>query len=109
MKVFTLYIGSPDPVPTVLRILCPHFDSFTLVNAQGVYHGEPEPTLMVYIATDDVEALIAAAQEIRAALHQTGLGICYGGHFHRCRAEDDVRSLRNKLFLEVRESIEIGA
>jgi len=54
----------------ITRILDAHFQSYTLVPAQGHWEGIAEPSLIAEIETDDRAQVDTAAQEIRTANHQ---------------------------------------
>lgn len=78
---------------TVLEVLRPRFECFTLQNGEGFFCGHSEPVLLVRIATEDGPALIGAAEELRCRLNQIDIGIEYSGRYnHCCRSSnaDDV-------------------
>ena len=102
MKLFTIHVGAASAFDAVLNVIYPRFDSFTILNGQGVFRGQSEPALLVHVATNDGLGVIAAAQAVRAALNQTGVGIEYDGLYYRCRENDDALELQQQLGREAR-------
>lgn len=51
------------------------FDSFTLIEARGYFRGASEQTLLIQVATDDLEQVRSLAFEIAVTHDQLGVGI----------------------------------
>jgi hypothetical protein len=86
--VRTLYVGSRDgnPFPAndrkdVMDAIASAFDSFTVTDAEGYYRGKCVATLVIKIATDDLQAITALAERIGRQLGQQSIGIETDGHF----------------------------
>lgn len=84
-----LHIGLnvPDKEPAiskdaVVEFLTSRFDSFTVSDALGVFHGEREPALVVGIAAD-TQRVMDAARDLRAKFGWEGVGIVIDGKYIR--------------------------
>ena len=66
----------------VVEFLASLFDSFTVVDALGIFRGEREPALVVGIATDP-QRVIDAAADLRAKFGWDGIGIVVNGAYTR--------------------------
>ena len=99
MRLFSLYVGTNQPGAKreILRFVGASFASFTLIQGEGFFRGAAEPVWVIKIATDDVQAVLATAAQIRAALDQDGVGIEHAGQYHRVTKDDPAAALR-RLF-----------
>jgi hypothetical protein len=86
--VRTLYVGSRDgnTFPAndrkdVLDAIASAFDSFTVTDAEGYYRGKYVATLVIKIATDDLQAITVLAERVGRQLGQQSVGIETDGHF----------------------------
>lgn len=85
---YTLFIGNTDERPftsqqraDIYRVVCAHFTSFTVLDAQGFYKGQPLPTLQVQVATKDRYSLSVLCQELGLYLQQKFIGLSDGQTF----------------------------
>jgi hypothetical protein len=101
MKLFTLYLGSLNgQAPTIESITAMvgrRFESFTLMEAHGVFRGASERMWLVRIATDGAEKILLLASELREQWKQDGVGIELAGSYLRVTAETDLRELTEAL------------
>ncbi len=81
-RVHSLYIGSGSSgtLPEedrrhVLKLCGASFPSFTSMNACGFFRGKSEDTLVIQVATDDVERVLNLARDIAVARDQLGVGL----------------------------------
>lgn len=64
MKLSTLCTGCANAFGTVLGIVCPRFESFTILQDEGVLSGEREPVLVAKIAAEDAATDFGAADAV---------------------------------------------
>ncbi len=96
LEIATLFIGlSGHNHPTtdgaqekVLEMLSERFPSFTITEGAGYFRGNKEKTLLVHIATEQPQEVVAAASLIREVLHQEGVGIGFRGRYFRATESD---------------------
>ena len=80
--VHVLYVGS-GPSGTlaaqdreqILELCGASFPSFTATDARGYFRGKSEDTLVIQVATDDVERVANLARDIAVARDQLGVGL----------------------------------
>jgi hypothetical protein len=90
-ELITLFIGlstpdggDPDSArTTAISLLGERFPSFTVTEGTGFFRGSKEPVLIAQIATTAPREVAEAAEIIRSALHQEGVGIAFRGLYHR--------------------------
>jgi hypothetical protein len=80
--VHSLYIGSgpsgtlPEEYRRQILELCgASFLSFTATDARGYFRGKSEDTLVIQVATDDVERVVNLARDIALSRDQLGVGL----------------------------------
>jgi len=96
LEIATLFIGlSGHKYPTtdgaqekVMEILSERFPSFTMTEGAGYFRGNKEKTLLVHIAIEQPQEVVAAASLIREVLQQEGVGIGFRGHYFRATESD---------------------
>ena len=78
----SLYVGSgptgnlsPGDRRRILDLCGEAFSSFTCIESRGYFRGRAEETLVIQVATSDVERLIALASDIAIAHEQQGIGL----------------------------------
>jgi len=78
----SLYIGSdptgilsPEDRHRILDLCGEAFSSFTCIEARGYFRGQAEETLVIQVATSDVERLLSLAGDIAIAHEQLGIGL----------------------------------
>ena len=88
LSAHTLYVGSRDGNAfstsdrnEVLDAIASAFDSFTVTDAEGYYRGKCVATLVIKIATDDLQAITELAERVGRQLGQQSVGIETDGHF----------------------------
>jgi len=80
--VHCLYIGSGssgalprEERQQILDLCGASFPSFTSMDARGYFRGKSEDTLVIQIATDDVERVLDLAREVAVARDQLAIGL----------------------------------
>jgi hypothetical protein len=68
-------ILSPEDRQRILDLCCESFSSFTCIEARGYFRGRAEETLVIQVATSDLERLVALARDIAIAHEQLGIGL----------------------------------
>lgn len=78
----SLYVGSgptgilsPEDRRRILDLCGEAFSSFTCIEARGYFRGRAEETLVIQVATSDVERLLSLAGDIAIAHEQLGIGL----------------------------------
>lgn len=78
----SLYVGSgptgilsPEDRRRILALCGDAFPSFTCMDARGYFRGHAEETLVIQVATSDVERLLSLAGDIGIAHEQLGIGL----------------------------------
>jgi hypothetical protein len=80
-KVHALYVAAPEQ--DVVAVVAERFEGFTVFTETGYYKGEPEPMVVVQVATDDGEAVIALGRTLRETFNQEGVGYVVDGVYRR--------------------------
>ena len=82
---YTLYLGSPNReafLPAdrqrALVLVTNRFPSFTTLNGECYFQGEPLPTLIIQIATKDRFSLSELCQELCVEFNQDWIGVSDG-------------------------------
>jgi hypothetical protein len=80
--IHSLYVGSgPSRILPeedrrhVLELCEASFPSFTSMDARGYFRGKSEDTLVIQVATDDVERVVNLARDIAVSRDQLGVGL----------------------------------
>ena len=97
MKLFTLYIGAGTS-GELASLLARHFESFTLIQGQGFFHGVSEPVWMAKVATANPLQVIEAAEEIRVKFAQDGVGIEFASKYFRVTKTDSASTLKELIY-----------
>ncbi len=78
----SLYVGSgptgilsPEDRRRILDLCGKAFSSFTCIEARGYFRGRAEETLVIQIATADVEQLLSLAGNLAITHEQLGVGL----------------------------------
>jgi hypothetical protein len=78
----SLYVGSdptgilsPEDRRRIFQLCGETFSSFTCIEARGYFRGRAEETLVIQVATSNVERLLALARDIAIAHQQLGIGL----------------------------------
>jgi hypothetical protein len=78
----SLYVGSgptgtlsPAERQRILDLCGGVFPSFTCIEAKGYFRGRPEETLVIQMATSDLDRLVALARDIAVDHQQLGVGL----------------------------------
>ena len=86
--VHSLYVGSRDggPFPNVDRqavidAVATSFDSFTVIDASGIFQGRDVATLVIKIATDDGTTIEELARSLGYLLNQQAIGLETAGRY----------------------------
>jgi hypothetical protein len=86
--VHSLYVGSRDGGPfsnddrqTVIDTAGASFDSFTIIDASGIYQGRDVATLVIKVATDDGTAVEELANTLGYLLNQQAVGLETAGRY----------------------------
>ena len=89
---YTLYLGSPNReafLPAdrqrALALVNNRFPSFTTLNGEGYFEGEPLPTLIIQIATKDRFSLSELCQELCVEFDQEWIGVSDGDLYRSVR------------------------
>ncbi len=96
MRMFTFYIGAGSE-EQIVSVLEQWFESFTLLQGQGVFRGQREGMWLVKLASADPVRVIQAAEELRFTFGQDGVGIEYAGRYFRVTAVDAATELKKLL------------
>lgn len=59
------------------HILSRNFEGYTLIPANGAYHGKPESSLVIDLDTKDKERVVSSARDIAKVNNQDSVGIAY--------------------------------
>jgi hypothetical protein len=59
------------------------FPSFTVQEAMGFFEGKSMPTLVIIIASSDLDPVFRVADELRTLMDQRGVGVEHGGLYLR--------------------------
>ena len=86
--VHSLYVGSRDggPFPNddrqaVIAAVSASFDSFTVIDASGIFQGRNVATLVIKVATDDRAAIEGLALSLGHRLGQQAIGLETAGRY----------------------------
>lgn len=110
---FTLFLGSPqnknrldeqDRLSAIHKIT-QKFDLFTLVNGQGMWNGQFEDTLIIHIATNDIQTIAELTHTLRSSLDQDGVSIQHGAHMIRATRTNTVTATSNTLLSLVNNNL----
>ena len=92
-RLHQLYICNKDDAqwdePALVKltkIINERFESYTILKGDGYFRLQPAPTLIVHIASDDTNAVIAIGNKLRLAFDQEGVGLVYDGLYRRILA-----------------------
>lgn len=80
-------VGPSVPKEAVVEFLMGQFESFTVIDALGVFHGEREPALVVGIAATDPQRVIKVAADLRTHFGWEGVGVVINGKYDRVTAD----------------------
>ncbi len=90
LQVYKLYIGLSQGNHAkavnrdqIIAIISRSIASFTVSDAQGIFRGKSEDTLLVTIAHVSCQYIKNLAYYLCVQLHQDGIGLEYDGHYHR--------------------------
>ena len=93
---YKLYVGlsqedTPEPIngDHVINWVAEQVDSFTVLTTQGFFRGHAEDTLVFSIAHEDMCFIFNLAHKLRVRLNQEGVGLEYGGSYHRMTQNND--------------------
>lgn len=88
VSFYSLYVGSRDggPFPNADRqivadAVMERFDCFTVVDADGFFHGRNVATLIIKIATDDRKSVGELARSLGHLLGQRAIGMETAGRY----------------------------
>ena len=86
--VHSLYVGSRDGGPfqnddrqAVIDAAAASFDSFTVIDASGIFQGRDVATLVIKVATDDRAAIEGLALSLGHLLGQQFIGLETAGRY----------------------------
>lgn len=95
-SIYRLYVGlsradTPETINSnpVIDWVAQRVDSFTVLTTQGFFRGYVEDMLVFTIAHGDRRFIVDLAHKLRARLNQDGIGLEYGGVYHRMTYADD--------------------
>ncbi len=80
-RLHRLYVAAPEC--EVVQIVSSHFENFTTYSENGHFRGESEPMVVVEIATNESERVIALGELLRAHCQQNGVGYAVDGVYSR--------------------------
>ena len=95
---YRLYVGLsqegiPEPIDgdQVIAWVAQQIESFAVLSTQGFFRGYVEDVLVFSIVHDDQRFIVNLTHKLRAKLNQEGIGLEYGGAYHRMTEANDPR------------------
>lgn len=67
----------------VFAVVGAQFPSFTVQEAIGFFEGKSMPTLVIIIASSDLDPVFRVAEQLRTLMDQRGVGVEHGGLYVR--------------------------
>ena len=102
---FTIFLGSPngktrldehDRVSAIHKVT-QKFELFTLVDGKGPWNGQFEDTLIIHIATTDIQSIAELAHTLRSTFDQDGVSIQFGQHMFRAHRGNDTEETHSTI------------
>jgi hypothetical protein len=92
--VHSLYVGSRDggafpndDRQAVINTVATFFDSFTVIDASGIFQGRDVATLVIKTATDDRSTVEALGRNLGHLLNQQAIGLETAGRYQSISTE----------------------
>ena len=89
LQIHTLFIGSrdgrtfpDDDRQAIIDATAAAFSCFTIMDADGYFHGRSVATIVIKLGADDTEAVISLSRRLGALLTQQSVGHETAGRFH---------------------------
>lgn len=89
--MYTLYVGSPndtneltaEDINSIKTIVSKYFESYTYVQARGIFKDTEEDTVLITIANAQKDEVYQVGEELRAFLKQDGVAIEHNGKYEK--------------------------